>query len=140
MWNLVQDTDLFENSIGDDGEYDAHVHLAQMASRLGAPPRILIERERLCRQNKQDDLMNPKGKECGTMNEYWGGPFFDDEGCMIRKDLIKEGKMLPQLLTELTEEEKSEILDLAADMIQWLPEKRKTAAELLKHPVFLNVK
>ncbi|KAG6168524.1 hypothetical protein E4U27_007798 [Claviceps purpurea] len=140
MWNLVQDTDLFENSIGDDGEYDAHVHLAQMASRLGAPPRILIERERLCRQNKQDDLVNPKGKECGTMNEYWGGPFFDDEGCMIRKDLIKEGKMLPQLLTELTEEEKSEILDLAADMIQWLPEKRKTAAELLKHPVFLNVK
>ncbi|KAG6222664.1 hypothetical protein E4U26_005131 [Claviceps purpurea] len=136
MWNLVQDTDLFENSIGDDGEYDAHVHLAQMASRLGAPPRILIERERLCRQNKQDDLVNLKGKECETMNEYWGGPFFDDEGCMIRKDLIKEGKMLPQLLTELTEEEKSEILDLAADMIQWLPEKRKTAAELLKHPVF----
>ncbi|KAG6149255.1 hypothetical protein E4U37_006921 [Claviceps purpurea] len=122
MWNLVQDTDLFENSIGDDGEYDAHVHLAQMASRLGAPPRLLIERERLCRQNKQDDLVNPKGKECETMNEYWGGPFFDDEGCMIRKDLIKEGKMLPQLLTELTEEEKGEILDLAADMIQWLPE------------------
>ncbi|KAG6234561.1 hypothetical protein E4U25_005921 [Claviceps purpurea] len=140
MWNLVQDTDLFENSIGADGEYDAHVHLAQMASRLGAPPRILIERERLCRQNKQDDLVNLKGKECETMNEYWGGPFFDDEGCMIRKDLIKEGKMLPQLLTDLTEEEKSEILDLAADMIQWLPEKRKTAAELLKHPVFLNVK
>ncbi|KAG6091383.1 hypothetical protein E4U30_007049 [Claviceps sp. LM220 group G6] len=136
MWNLVQDTDLFENPVGDDGEYDAHVHLAQMASRLGPPPRLLIERERLCRENIQDDLVSLKGKECETMNQYWGGPFFDKDGCMIRKDLIEKGKMLPQLLTELTEEDKTQILSLAADMIQWLPESRKTASELLKHPFF----
>ncbi|KAG6315260.1 hypothetical protein E4U22_007998 [Claviceps purpurea] len=139
MWNLVQDTDLFEKPIGDDGEYDAHVHLAQMATRMGAPPRLLIERERLCRGNKQSSIVtSPNGKECETMNQYWGGPFFDDDGCMIRKDLIEEGKMLPQLLTDLTEKDKIQFLALAADMIQWLPESRKSASELLKHPFFFH--
>ncbi|KAG6242723.1 hypothetical protein E4U23_006766 [Claviceps purpurea] len=70
------------------------------------------------------------------MNEYWGGPFFDDDGCMIRKYLIKEGKTLPHLLTELTEKDKNQLLNLVADMIQWLPEHRKTSAELLKDPFF----
>ncbi|KAG6147150.1 hypothetical protein E4U22_000312 [Claviceps purpurea] len=138
MWSLVQGTDLFDGSVGDDGEYDAHVHLAQMITTLGRPPPLLVKRERLCRENKQSDLVSPKGKECETMNEYWGGPFFDDDGCMIRKDLIKEGKMVPQLLTELTNEDKTQFLRLLGDMIKWLPERRKSAAELLKHPFFTH--
>jgi len=45
MWNLLEDVSLFKPA-GDDGEYDAHVHLAQMVSILGDPPEEVIERER----------------------------------------------------------------------------------------------
>lgn len=78
--------------------------------------------------------MNQKGKECETMNEFWGGPFFDEDGCIVRKDLIEEGKELSGTVTELAGEEKAQFLDFAASMLQWLPEKRKTAKELLQHP------
>ncbi|KAG5913050.1 hypothetical protein E4U61_007453 [Claviceps capensis] len=72
------------------------------------------------------------------MNEYWGGPFFDDDGNMIRKDLIKEKNGLPDFLNEFTEKDRSQFLDLANNMIRWLPENRKTAAELLQHPFFIH--
>ncbi|KAM5347419.1 hypothetical protein ACJ41O_010424 [Fusarium nematophilum] len=49
MWNLLEDISLFERPVGDDGEYDAHVHLAQMVSLLGSPPGTLVNRERVYR-------------------------------------------------------------------------------------------
>ncbi|KAG6052654.1 hypothetical protein E4U17_005569 [Claviceps sp. LM77 group G4] len=137
MWNLLGDVDLFENSVGEDGKYDAHVHLAQLISMAGKAPALLVRRERLCRENKLDRaIVNPRGKECETMNEYWGGPFFDDEGCMIRKDLIKEWKGFPEFFNELTEKDRSQFRDLCNNMMGWVPETRKTAAELLQHPFF----
>ncbi|KAG6157327.1 hypothetical protein E4U26_005130 [Claviceps purpurea] len=137
IWNLGN-THLFENPIGDDGEYDAHVHLAQMVTLFGEPPPLLLKRELLCRENKLDGvILNPKGKECKTMNEYWGGPFFDEEGCMIRKELIKERKD-PDFWEELAEKDLDQFLDFAAGMIRWLPENRKTAAELLQHPFLFH--
>ncbi|KAG6108857.1 hypothetical protein E4U14_003460 [Claviceps sp. LM454 group G7] len=139
MWNLLGNTDLFDNSVGEDGKYDAHVHLAQMISQFGKPPPLVVKRERLCRENKLGFvIVNPRGKECETMNEYWGGPFFDDEGCMIRKDLIKEKKDPPGFFNELTGKDRSQFVDLVQSMIRWLPESRKTAAELLKHPFFIH--
>lgn len=39
-------------------------------------------------------------------------------------------------MTELAGDEKEEFLDFASGMLQWLPEKRKTAKELLQHPMF----
>lgn len=83
MWDLVDDVTLFDRPAGDDGEYDAHVHLAQMVSLLGDPPTPVIERERLCRKDKlqlERPVINLKGQECNNMNEFWGGPFFDEEG------------------------------------------------------------
>ncbi|KAG6072594.1 hypothetical protein E4U33_003204 [Claviceps sp. LM78 group G4] len=138
MWNLLGDTDLFDNSVGEDGIYDAHVHLAQMISQFGKPPALVVKRERLCRENKLGfTIVNSRGKECETMNEYWGGPFFDDEGCMIRKELIKEKKNLPGFFNDLTGKDRSQFVDLVHSMVQWLPESRKTAAELLQHPFFI---
>ena len=81
MWNLLEDTSLFNRPAGEDGEYDAHVHLAQMVSILGDPPAAVIQREQMCRKAKLGRLIiNQKGKECETMNEFWGGPFFDNDG------------------------------------------------------------
>jgi serine/threonine-protein kinase SRPK3 len=80
MWNLLEDVTLFDRPAGEDGEYDAHVHLAQMVSLLGDPPEELIKRERIYREHQlRTPVMNPRSKECKTMNEFWGGPFFDDD-------------------------------------------------------------
>ncbi|KAG6031974.1 hypothetical protein E4U40_006681 [Claviceps sp. LM458 group G5] len=68
------------------------------------------------------------------MNEFWGGPFFDDDGCVIRKELIKERRDLSDTVTEITGDEKERFLDFAVSMLQWLPEHRKTAKELSQHP------
>jgi serine/threonine protein kinase len=88
------------------------------------------------------------------MNELWGGPFSDDdsksgsqykktEGLTrrlitdhtLRKDFVG-GKKLAETVTELAGDEKEAFLDFASGMLQWLPEKRKTAKELLQHPIF----
>ena len=42
MWNLLEDISLFERPAGADGEYDGHVHLAQMVSLLGNPPPAIM--------------------------------------------------------------------------------------------------
>ncbi|KAI0805371.1 kinase domain protein [Xylaria sp. FL0064] len=137
MWNLLEDVTLFEQPAGEDGEYDAHVHLAQMISLLGDPPEELIERERLLSKYQlQGGVINSRGKRCKNMNEFWGGPFFDDDKQIIRKDLLRGGKKLADTVTELVGSEKEAFLDLASGMLHWLPEKRKTAKELMQHPFF----
>lgn len=46
------------------------------------------------------------------------------------------GEKLADTVTELAGDEKEVFLDFASGMLQWLPEKRKTAKELLKHAIF----
>ncbi|KAH7260964.1 kinase-like domain-containing protein [Fusarium redolens] len=134
MWNLLENTSLFESIVGDDGEYDAHVHLAQIISLLGEPPETLVNRERVYRKLKLvRTIENPMGKWHETMNEYWGGPFFDENGQVLRKDLAVQTRKPGDTITELTGDEKYVFLDFASSMLQWLPEKRKTAKELLQH-------
>ncbi|KAG5795434.1 hypothetical protein H9Q69_005527 [Fusarium xylarioides] len=146
MWNLLQDISLFDRPAGKDGEYDAHVHLAQMVSLLGDPPEELIKRERVYREHQlKQPVTNSYGRACKTMNEFWGGPFFDDDkeltnglllDKILRSDFVGKGKMLGDTVTELNGDDKQAFLDFASGMLQWLPEKRKTAKELLQHPFF----
>lgn len=61
--------------------------------------------------------------------------------CHLRVDNIlraelTEGKKLEDTVTELVGDEKDVFLDFASGMLQWIPEKRKTARELLQHPIF----
>ncbi|KAJ2977856.1 hypothetical protein NUW58_g7680 [Xylaria curta] len=136
MWNLLEDISLFSRPASKNGDYDAHVHLAQMVSLLGDPPAELIERERSFRKHQlKEPVRNPHGKECKNMNDFWGGPFFGDNNQIFRRDLVG-GKGLADTVTELVGDEKELFLDFASGMLDWLPEKRKTAKELLKHPIF----
>ena len=48
-------------------------------------------------------------------------------------------KKLADTVTELDGDEKAKFLDLASGMLQWLPEKRKTARELTRHPFFESI-
>ncbi|KAM5347239.1 hypothetical protein ACJ41O_010244 [Fusarium nematophilum] len=75
------------------------------------------------------------------MNEFWGGPSFDDDtDKIVRKDLVGQGKKLADTVTVLEGDEKEMFIDFASGMLQWLPEKRKTANELLQHPFFYTVR
>ncbi|KAF5611578.1 kinase domain protein [Fusarium subglutinans] len=135
MWNMLENTSLFENIVDKDGDYDAHIHLAQIVSLLGEPPESLVKRERVYRNLKLGrTIESPIGKGCETMNEYWGGPFFDQN--VIRKDLTVQPRKLEDTITELAGDEKYVFLDFASSMLQWLPEKRKIAKELLQHRFF----
>ncbi|KJK74454.1 hypothetical protein H634G_10361 [Metarhizium anisopliae BRIP 53293] len=49
LLNLMEGIGLFNRPAGEDGEYDAHVHLAQMVSLLGEPDEECIKRERFFR-------------------------------------------------------------------------------------------
>ncbi|TPX14896.1 uncharacterized protein E0L32_005005 [Thyridium curvatum] len=141
LWNLLEDTSLFDRPAGEDGEYDAHIHLAQIASLLGEPPEELIKRERLFRElHLKAPILDLRGKECRTMNEFWGGPFFANDNQMFRRDLLTGGKSLADAVTELAGDEKKKFLDLASSILQWLPKKRKTAKELLSHPFFEEIR
>lgn len=80
MWSLLEDISLFDRPAGEDGKYDAHVHLAQMVTLLGDPLAEIIEREKRFRSHElEEPVFNQRGKQCKTMNEFWGGPFFDDD-------------------------------------------------------------
>lgn len=140
-WNLLEDMSLFERPAGDDEEYDAHVHLAQMVSLLGDPPKLVIERERLLRQNRlKKSILDARGKECMNMNEFWGGPFFDDDGLLnplifvgkkrhnrlisyialdsiMRKDLIRREITLADTVKHLQGDDKEQFLDFASGMV-----------------------
>lgn len=62
--------------------------------------------------------------------------FLPITGQVFRKDLVVQGRKLENTVTELTGDEKNVFLDFASSMLQWLPEKRKTAKELLLHAFF----
>ncbi|KAG6183848.1 hypothetical protein E4U10_006671 [Claviceps purpurea] len=58
---------------GEDGEYDAHIHLVRTITYVGNPPALLEKIERSSREILPGILiMNEKGEDCETMNEYWG--------------------------------------------------------------------
>lgn len=81
MWNLLEGESLFSRPAGEDGEYDAHVHLAQMISLLGEPHPILVKRQRAFQTYRlEEPLVNSRGEEHHNLNKFWGGPFFDEHG------------------------------------------------------------
>ncbi|KAL2670569.1 hypothetical protein Neosp_014357 [[Neocosmospora] mangrovei] len=114
---MLEDVDLFGRPVGKDGQYDAHVHLAEMVSLLGPPPEQVIEAEQYFQKAYlMGTITNPQDRACATMNEYWGGPFFDENG-----------------------QEEDDFVDFAGNMLQWIPEDRMTAKELQRPPFLKTV-
>ena len=84
MWRLLQDTELLDRPANENGDYDMHVHLINIAFLLGQPPR-----ERHCSSVKLNHTRfsaTTKKKGCDIMKDFWGGPFFDDRGMLFRCD------------------------------------------------------
>jgi serine/threonine-protein kinase SRPK3 len=55
---------------------------------------------------------NSEGKLCQTAREYYGGPFFNSEGGLMRKDLIPTDVRLEDSVLFLIGEDKRFFLDL----------------------------
>jgi hypothetical protein len=141
---MMQGSDLFEREhmCDDSGNYDAHSHLAQIISYLGPPPQELVKRERELRHiEAEQPVINPRGKPSKTVAEFWGGPFFDDGGVFIRRDLIRPGLSLQGSLTNVEDgQERAQFLDLVQRVLKWMPEERETAGQLLDHPYFGSIR
>ncbi|KAJ6014918.1 CMGC protein kinase [Penicillium herquei] len=116
-WMLVQGDFLFDHCIRKDygGEecqcqclYDADRQFAEIVRLLGPPPA---------------DILKPESK---TLD------YFEPSGKLKSDKFDVEKRTFESAETLMDEEEKVLFLDFMRGMIQWRPEDRKTAAELLK--------
>ena len=156
----MENEDLFRNIRSSQGTYSGRAHLAEMIALLGPPPMKLIEQESRWGNVKwKYAVQNADGKICHNTHEYYGGPFFDSEGelprswqsnwlhprinqntdfsssgAFMHKDLIPSWVRLEDTVRSLGGENKRLFLNFARKMLQWLPEDRKSAKELLEDP------
>ncbi|KAJ5720560.1 SRSF protein kinase 3 [Penicillium malachiteum] len=70
-----------------------------------------------------------------SAEECFGGPFFDAEDKFLCKGLIPD-RSLEDTVPFIKEKEREGFLSFVREMLVWLPEKRKTARELMEHPFF----
>ena len=132
---MMEGRNLLTHIRSSQGDYDVRAHLAEMIALLGAPPKILVDREiRWSEIRWSHAVPNSEGKLCQTAREYYGGPFFDPEGEFMHKNLIPADVTLDNSILSLQGEDKRLFMDFIKKMLQWLPEDRKTAKELLEDP------
>lgn len=117
--------------------YSAVRHLADTIALVGDVPPSLIERERNMRHWRwSPEAVNPEGRLSSNALEFFGGPFFTDDGTFVGSDLIHHTRKLetevPEWILEVKEEDP--FLSFMRRVLRWLPEKRATAAELLNDP------
>ncbi|RMZ72434.1 kinase domain-containing [Pyrenophora seminiperda CCB06] len=110
IWDLYEDKHLFYGIDPTKKTYMTRAHLAELVAMLGPPPVDLLERGK-------------RSKE-----------FFDGEGNWIAEIGIPQGLTLEGSEENLEGQEKEEFLKFMRCMLQWRPEDRWTAKELLKHP------
>ncbi|KAH8765114.1 putative serine/threonine-protein kinase, partial [Hyaloscypha sp. PMI_1271] len=82
VWELFGGQGLFLQ--GNPQSYSAVQHLAEMMALLGPVPPVLIRRERAMRQWRwSSEALNPEGRWCSNAAEFYGGPFFTDNGASV---------------------------------------------------------
>ncbi|KAJ9309560.1 hypothetical protein DTO217A2_850 [Paecilomyces variotii] len=133
LWDMIGGRELFRHIHDQEGRYDAKLHIAEMVALLGPPPPEIIERYQYMREYSwPEPVRREDGRVCETAEEYFGGPFFDDNGHFLYEDLIPDRK-LDDTVSFLEGEEREAFLDLAKGMLVWHPNARKAAGELARH-------
>lgn len=160
IWNLLENEDLFTHIRSSEGRYSVEAHLAEMIALLGPPPTALLDEEKRWSEVEwSHDFYNSDGKSCRTARDYFKGPFFDRDStptltvsissacatltreiidAFIHSDLIPNAVRLDDTVTSLDGEEKRLFLQFSRKMLQWVPEDRKPAKELLEDPWLLS--
>lgn len=156
LWDMIEGRELFRHIHDQQGRYDAKLHIAEMIALLGPPPPEIIQRYQYMRgYSWPGPVRREDGRVCTTAEEYFGGPFFDNDGIMILlermilgltnilghflyEDLVPD-RTLGDAVSFLEGDEREAFLDLARGMLVWHPNFRKSARELIGHP-FLQPK
>ncbi|KAK5191507.1 hypothetical protein LTR92_008680 [Exophiala xenobiotica] len=111
IWDLLEGHPLFNAMDPESETYSTATHLSEMISLLGPPPKLLLSRGEATPQ------------------------FFTPEGVLIHGSANESrGANLENRISNLSGEDKRLFLHFLARMLQWLPEDRATAKELLKDP------
>jgi serine/threonine protein kinase len=132
---MMENRDLFTHLSSSQRHYDVGAHLGEMIALLGPPPKELIDREMSRHKVKWSHAVSSsEGRLSQTAREFFGGPFFYPDGEFMDKDLIPTDVRLEDTILSLEGEDKRLFLDLIRRMLQWLPENRATAKELLGDP------
>ncbi|KAF2218360.1 protein kinase [Elsinoe ampelina] len=109
VWNLFEGKRLF-HALNTTGQVDDESHIAEMVGLLGPPPDELLERSPKC-------------------DEYW------DRDCRwIASSPIPTQTLESREVRLTSPSAKHLLLGFARRVLQWLPESRATAKELLEDP------
>ncbi|KAG9041090.1 hypothetical protein FS842_002725 [Serendipita sp. 407] len=111
IWDLLGNGNLFRTTGGPENKQDNLYHLANMVALLGPPPKDFLERT--------------------NGDRLWG--WFDEKKNWKGAAEIPEGT-LETAEKRLGGEEKVLFLDFARKILNWKPEERSTAGELLEDP------
>ncbi|KAJ5156310.1 hypothetical protein N7492_009113 [Penicillium capsulatum] len=134
LWDMIEGKELFQHIHDREGRYDAKLHIAEMIALLGPPPSEIIQRYQDMREYLwPQPVRREDGRLCATAEEYFCGPFFDENGHFLYEHLIPD-RNLADSVSFLEGEERESFLDFARGMLAWHPYVRKTAGELAEHP------
>ncbi|PYI29933.1 kinase-like protein [Aspergillus indologenus CBS 114.80] len=134
LWDLVEGKELFHRIHDQHGRYDAKLHIAQMIALLGPPPPEILQRYQSMRTfSLPGPVRRDDGRLCETAEEYFCGPFFDNNGRFLYEDLIPN-RRLGETVSFLKGEEREAFLDLVRKMLPWNHNYRRRAGELAGHP------
>lgn len=121
---MLEDGNLFEPF--KDGELDDELHLAQMVSLMGAPPKQFLERSEKCRK-----WWNSEGKILlnGGYASFW--TLLTTPGVWIGATAIPS-QTLESREIRLKGQDRELLLALVRKILRWLPEERPSAEELFE--------
>lgn len=84
LWDMIEGKELFQHIHDQQGRYDAKLHIAEMIALLGPPHPEVIQRYQFMREYSwPQPVRREDGRLCETAEEYFGGPFFDNNGMIM---------------------------------------------------------
>ncbi|XWW93606.1 hypothetical protein V2A60_001540 [Cordyceps javanica] len=111
LWDLIEGNRLFDPISSQNGDdYDDLSHLAQITALLGPPPNTLLAAGRR------------------------SSMFYESNGSLRGHYYVPHEFQFDSRIHRISGEEKQKFLEFATKMIQWRPEERHTAKELLRDP------
>ncbi|KAM5486081.1 hypothetical protein MaudMau93_005155 [Microsporum audouinii] len=110
VWDLFEGKHMFYGNDPDGKGYSTRAHLAEVIAILGPPPLDMLK--------------------CGKRSSE----FFDEDGKWKSNIEIRQGRSLEQSEEFLGGKNKEMFLSFMRGMLQWRPEDRKTAKELIEDP------
>ncbi|KAK3671788.1 hypothetical protein LTR78_008333 [Recurvomyces mirabilis] len=127
LWDMLEVEHLFDGR-DEDGQHNNRVHMHEIVSLLGNPPTELLRRSpQTWRLFDESGIYQPSQYvSCAVAN-------LDVTGQWGAKPAI-DHTSLEDGMKNVALQKKTQVIQILANMLRWLPEKKATARELLEHP------